>query len=94
MKVNSAAAVKRFIKRFLPAAGVSLLVMTAGVGYAASAAAAPDEAYMLTWGLPFLRLGIIGEAGLDDAGKGIASIKPMVTAVLEGLRLSEKDYMV
>ena len=30
MKVNSAAAVKRFIKRFLPAAGVCLLVMTAG----------------------------------------------------------------
>ena len=30
MKVNSAAAVERFIKRFLPAAGVCLLVMTAG----------------------------------------------------------------
>ena len=72
----------------------AVLVMTASVGYAASAAAAPDESYMLTWGLPFLRLGIIGEAGLDDAGKGTVSIKPMVTAVLEGLRLSEKDYMV
>ena len=72
----------------------SVLVMTAGVGYAASAAAAPDEAYMLTGGLPFLRLGIIGDAGLDRAGKGDVSIKPMVTAVLEALRLSDRSYMV
>lgn len=72
----------------------SVLVMTAGVGYAASAAAAPDEAYMLTWGLPFLRLGIIGEAGLEDAGKDRVTIKPMVTAVIEALRLSDRSYMV
>ena len=72
----------------------AVLVMTAPVGYAASAAAAPDESYMLTWGLPFLRLGIIGDAGLEYGGKGIVSIKPMVTAVIEALRLSDRNYMV
>ena len=73
----------------------SMLVMTAGEGYAASAAAAPDEAYMLTWGLPFLRLGIIGDAGLENAGKGnLPTIKPMLTALFEALRLSDRNYMV
>ena len=71
----------------------SVLVMTAPVAYAASAAAAPDESYMLTWGLPFLRLGIIGDAGLEHAGKGIVSIRPMVTAALEAYRLSDRSYM-
>ena len=72
----------------------AVLVMTATIGYAASAASSPDESYMLTWGLPFLRLGIIGDAGLECAGKGIAPIKPMVTAVLEALRLSDRNFMV
>lgn len=72
----------------------AVLVMTATIGYAASASASPDEAYMLTWGLPFLRLGIIGDAGLEKGGKGCASIKPMVTATMEALRLSDRNYMV
>ena len=47
MKVNSAAAVERFIKRFLPAAGVCLLVMTAGF-----VAFASEEEYRIVEGSP------------------------------------------
>ncbi len=72
----------------------AILCMTTDVGYAASAAAYPDDSYLITWGLPFIRLGIIGGAGLEEAGKNSVHIKAMVTTAFEALRLSDRSYMV
>ena len=70
----------------------SVLTMTAGEGFAA-AAAAPGRAVMLTWGLPFMRVGVMGDAGLPLAGKGIASIEKMQAALSEALRLRDVSLM-
>ena len=48
---------------------------------------------MLTWGLPFMRVGVMGDAGLPLAGKGIASIEKMQAALSEALRLRDVSLM-
>ena len=71
----------------------SMLTMTAGEGFAASSAAAPDAAVLLTWGLPFLRVGVIGDAGLEIAGKGTAGTGKMTAAVKNALMLRDVSLM-
>ena len=72
----------------------AILVMTSGEGFAACSAAAPDETLILSWGLPFLRIGLVGDAGFAEAGKDMACIKGMLKAVSEALRLRDTGFMV
>ena len=71
----------------------AILVMTSVEGFAACSAAAPDETLILSWGLPFLRIGLVGDAGLSEAGRGNAGIKGMLKAVSEALRLRDSSFM-
>ncbi len=71
----------------------AVLVMTSSVAFAACAAASPDETLLISWGLPFLRIGLIGSSGLDIAGEGRASIKAMMKAVSEALILRDSSFM-
>lgn len=72
----------------------SILVMTSGEAFAACGAASPDEMLIVSWGLPFLRIGLPGDAGLAQAGKGTASLKGMIRAVSEALVLRDNSFMV
>ena len=70
-----------------------ILVMTAGVGFSAVAAAAPDKASVITWGLPIMRVGPLLDAGLKDAGKGIADSERMEAAIALALILRSASLM-
>ena len=71
----------------------AMLVMVSGDAFAACSAVAPDEVLVLSWGLPFLRIGLAGDALYSQAGKGTASIKGMLKAVSEALRLRDASFM-
>ena len=72
----------------------AILVMTAGEAFAACGAASPDEMLIISWGLPFLRIGLPGDAGLRQAGRGEASLRGMIRAVGEALILRDSSFMV
>ena len=72
----------------------AILVMTAGEAFAACGAASPDEMLIVSWGLPFLRIGLPGDAGLRIAGRGEASLRGMIRAVGEALILRDNSFMV
>ncbi|MBO8436624.1 MAG: 4-hydroxythreonine-4-phosphate dehydrogenase PdxA [Spirochaetes bacterium] len=57
------------------------LVMTASEGFAAAAAASSDKACMITWGLPFMRVAPLIEAGFENAGKGTAETGRLEAAI-------------
>ena len=57
------------------------LVMTAGEGFAAAAASSPEKASVITWGLPFIRVSPLVEAGLENAGKGSAETGRLEAAI-------------
>ncbi len=71
----------------------SILVMTASVGFASVAASSPNKASVITWGLPFLRVGPLLEIGLKDAGKGIADSERMEAAIGMALVLRSASLM-
>ena len=71
----------------------SVLVMTAGTGFAAVAAASPDKASVITWGLPFMRVGPLLDTGLHEAGKGIADPERMEAAIGMALVLRAASLM-
>lgn len=71
----------------------SILVMTASVGFAAVGAASPKKASVITWGLPFMRVGPLLDAGLKDAGKGTADSERMEAAIALALILRSASLM-
>ena len=71
----------------------SILVMTAGVGFAAVSAASPGKASVITWGLPFLRVGPLLDTDLKNAGKGVADSERMEASIAMALLLREASLM-
>lgn len=71
----------------------AILVMTAGTGFAAVGAAAPEKASVITWGLPFMRVGPLSDAGLKEAGKGTAESGRMEAAIGMALVLRSASLM-
>ena len=55
-----------------------------------SAVTLDKNAVVITWGLPFLRIGITTGLELEKAGKGCADIKNMVKALKLAVELSDK----
>ena len=71
----------------------SILVMTAGEGFAAASAASPDKAVVITWGLPFMRVGPLMETELPIAGKGIADMRKLRAAIDKALLFRAASFM-
>ena len=71
----------------------SILVMTAGEGFAAVGAASPKKASVITWGLPFLRVGPLLDTGLSEAGKGNADSERMEASIGMALVLRSASLM-
>ena len=71
----------------------SILVMTAGMGFAAVSAASPDKAAVITWGLPFMHVAPLLDAGLPEAGKGVADSGHLEAAVQLALVLRSAALM-
>ncbi len=71
----------------------TILVMIANEAFAAAAASSPGESYLLTWGLPFIRIGTIAGLGLEMAGKGIADPSRYIAAVRAGLLVRDTDAL-
>ena len=94
MDVEGPIAAEELFSRSARGEFAAILVMTAGEAFAACGAASPDEMLIISWGLPFLRIGIPGDAGLRLAGKGEASLKGMIRAVGEALILRDNSFMV
>ncbi len=94
MNVEGPVAAEELFSRSARGEFAAILVMTAGEAFAACGAASPDEMLIISWGLPFLRIGIPGDAGLRQAGKGEASLKGMIRAVGEALILRDNSFMV
>ena len=71
----------------------AILVMTAGEAFAAAASASPDSTAVVTWGLPFMRIGPLMDAGLAEAGKGIARTCKLKAAMDTALRLRSASFL-
>lgn len=71
----------------------AVLSMQASEIFSAAAVAAPGEILVITWGLPFLRVGALEDAELPLAGTGRTSIRGMLKAVATGLLFRESDFL-
>lgn len=71
----------------------SILVMTAGTGLAAAAAASPKKASIITWGLPFMHVEPLIDAGIRKAEKGGAPTERLEAAIALALVFRSASLM-